>query len=194
MKMLLSAAATALLLAGMAQAGIITYGTSLSGANESPAVISNGTGSATVVYNDTAHTLRVIASFSNLTGNTTASHIHCCTAAPGTGNIGVATQVPTFSSLPLGVTSGSFDQTLDLLQAASWNPVYITNNGGTAATAETALAAGLSSGRAYLNIHTSFAAGGEIRGFLVATPEPSTGLLLLVPAFALWLRRRTARS
>ena len=30
------------------------------------------------------------ASFSGLSGTTTVAHIHCCTASPGTGTIGVA--------------------------------------------------------------------------------------------------------
>jgi hypothetical protein len=50
--------------------------------------------------------------------------------------------------------------------------------GGTAAGAEAALLAGLQSGRAYFNVHTTAYPGGEIRGFLAAAPEPATLLLL----------------
>jgi hypothetical protein len=62
----------------------------------------------------------------------------------------------------------------DMTQAATWNPAFITANGGTAAGAEAALVAGAAAGQVYLNIHTTFAPGGEIRGFLVAVPEPGT--------------------
>ena len=62
---------------------------------------------------------------------------------------------PTFSGFPLGVTSGSFMQTFDMTQASSYNPAFVTANGGTVAGAEAALLAGLHAGTAYLNIHTS---------------------------------------
>jgi len=46
-----------------------------------------------------------------------------------------------------------------------------TANGGTVASAEPVLLAGLSAGDAYLNIHTTNFTGGEIRGFLHAVPR-----------------------
>jgi hypothetical protein len=42
----------------------------------------------------------------------------------------------------------------------------------------------------YLNIHSTFAPGGEIRGQLVVVPEPATAALILLGAVALPLRRR----
>ena len=105
----------------------------------------------------------VNVSFSGLTSGTTASHIHCCVAPPG--NAGVATTTPTFPGFPLGVTAGTYNQTFDMTAATSYNPAFVTANGGVAA-AEAALFAGLQTGQAYLNIHTSMFPGGEIRGFL----------------------------
>jgi hypothetical protein len=67
-----------------------------------------------------------------------------------------------------------FDMTL----ASTWNPAFVAAHGGTPAGAEAALAAGAAAGEAYLNIHTTVVPGGEIRGFLVATPEPASLLLL----------------
>ena len=100
--------------------------------------------------------------------------------------------MPTFIGFPEGVTAGSYSQTFDLTEAASWNPAFITNNGGTPAGAESALGLGLASGRAYLNVHSTFAPTGEIRGFLVAAvPEPGTLALLaaaLGAAFAIGRR------
>jgi hypothetical protein len=155
----------------------IVFAASLSGPAESPPNSSLGTGSTIVTYDSIAHTLRVQVTFSGLTGTTTASHIHSATAAPLTGTAGVATTTPTFAGFPLGVTSGTYDNTLDLTLASSYNPAFVTANGGTTASAEAALIAGIKDGKAYLNVHSTEFPGGEIRGFLV-TPEPTTMFLL----------------
>jgi hypothetical protein len=114
--------------------------------------------------------MRVQATFSGLTGNTTASHIHAPTAAAGTGTAGVATTTPTFTGFPTGVKAGTYDHTFDMTLASSYNPAYITANGGSPATAFIAFKAAVAAGKSYLNIHSSFAAGGEIRGFLLPCP------------------------
>lgn len=160
------------------QAVPITFVASLSGPNESPVNASPGTGFATMVFDTTAHTLSIDAVFSGLIGNTTASHIHCCTATPGVLTAGVATQTPTFSGFLLGVTSGIYSHIFDTTLLSTFNAPFIAANGGTAAGAEAALLAGALAGRSYLNIHTSAFGGGEIRGFLTEVPEPSTWLLL----------------
>jgi hypothetical protein len=128
--------------------------------------------------------------FSGLTSGTTASHIHCCTVVPGVSTAGVATQVPTFSGFPLGVTSGSYSMLFDMTQASTWNPAFVTASGGTPAGAEAALVAGALAGRAYLNIHTTNFGGGEIRGFLVATPEPGTMALAIAALAGIFLVSR----
>ena len=48
---------------------------------------------------------------------------------------------------PIGVTSGVFDSILDLLAAGSYNPSFITANGGTPASADAALEAGMLGGK-----------------------------------------------
>lgn len=157
----------------------ITFTAPLSGATEVPSVNTQGTGFATVIFDTTAQTLFVDVTFSGLTGTTTASHIHCCVASPFlAANAGVATQTPTFANLPLGVTSGSFTQLLDLTLSSSYNPAFITAQGGSILAAETTLITGMESGESYLNIHTTAFPGGEIRGLLAPTPEPQSILLL----------------
>jgi hypothetical protein len=184
--------AAALTCANAAQAAINIYSATLTGPNESPPNASPGTGFATVTIDDILNTMRVQVSFSGLTGTTTASHIHAATASPFSGTAGVATTTPTFAGFPLGVTAGSYDNTLDLLLSSSYNPAYITANGGTPASAETALLSSIASGKAYLNVHSTTFGGGEIRGFLVAVPEPASWALMLLGfgAIGLAVRRR----
>jgi hypothetical protein len=173
-----------------ASALTIVYTASLSGPAESPPNASPGTGTATITFDTTAATMRVQASFSGLTGTTTASHIHCCTAVPGVSTAGVATQTPSFTGFPLGVTSGSYDNTFDMTLTSSYNGAFVTANGGTASSAFSALLAGIAAGKAYFNIHSSTFGGGEIRGFL-AVPEPGTLALLGSALGALALARRS---
>ncbi len=174
-----------------AEAQVISYIAFMTGPNEEPPNASPGTGTALVDYDPAAHTMRVRATFANLLGTTTAAHIHAPTPSPFSGVAGVATQLPSFTGFPLGVTSGSMDQTLDLTLASSWNSAFITANGGTPAGAEAAMASALATGRAYFNIHTTTFGGGEIRGFFVV-PEPGSLTLMGAGAAAVWrlIRRR----
>lgn len=174
-----------------AQAAPMLFRAILSGPNESPPNTSLGVGQANVFLDPTANTLQVNVVFSGLSAATTASHIHCCTAVPGTGTAGVATATPTFPGFPLGVTSGSYSQTFDMTLASSYNPAFITAQGGTVAAAEAALFAGIMADETYLNIHTTAFPSGEIRGFLVFVPEPVTLSVFGVGlAGAVLLRRR----
>jgi len=188
MKRLLGISAFVLAVAGVSWAAPITFAGLLSGANENPATGSPGTGSTAVTYDPVTHLLSVDVTFSGLEAGTTASHIHCCVLPDG--NAGVATTVPTFAGFPLGVMSGTYINTLDLTLASSFNPAFVTANGGTVAGAEAALATGLEDGMAYLNIHTTAFPGGEVRAFLVPVPEPASALLAITALAGLWCMRR----
>jgi len=160
--------------------------------------MSGGTGFATVVLDSTAQTLQVAATFSGLTSNVTAAHIHCCQMVPGTNmNAGVATTVPAFPGFPTGVISGNYGPvSFDLTQSTIYNPAFVMAQGGLA-NAEAALIGGIEGGLTYFNIHTVNNGGGEIRGELIAVPGPIVGAGLpgLIVAsggiIAWWRRRRT---
>ncbi len=181
-------AASLLSIASMAHGAIIVYSANLNGPNEAPPNASLGTGFAVVTVDKVANTMRVEATFSGLTGTVTIAHIHAATLVPGAGTAGVATTQPTFAGFPVGVTSGSYDATLDMTLASSYNAAYVTANGGTPASAFTALQASMAAGTSYFNIHSSTFGGGEIRGFLV--PEPTTAALVGVAGLGFVARRR----
>lgn len=156
-----------------------SYTFTLSGPAESPPNVSPGTGSGYVSINTVSQVMTVSVVFSGLVGNTTAAHIHSPTTTPGSGTAGVATTTPSFPSFPPGVTSGTYNMTFNMTQASSYNPAFVTANGGTPASAFAALRAGIDGGRAYFNIHTNTFPSGEIRGFLVSVFKPRLYLPLI---------------
>ena len=176
---LIAASVVALAAALPAAAHEVQYTAALTGSAEIPGNASPGTGMALITVDFDTLMMDVQVSFAGLLGNTAASHIHCCTTTPGSGNVGVATVLPTFTGFPLGVTSGTYDHVFDMALASSYNPTFVTAK-GSVSNAFAALVAGMESGNAYLNIHTSAFPGGEIRGLLHAVPEPETYALMLV--------------
>jgi hypothetical protein len=160
----------------------LTYAAYLSGPNESPANASPGTGIALVTIDAVTHLLEITMTFQDLVAGNTASHIHVING-PGDTNTAdtvgpVATTTPTFPGFPGGVTAGFYHQILDMTSASSYRAGFITDAGGTTALAEAALFAGITGGRAYVNIHSTSFPGGEIRDFLQPVPEPGTLVLL----------------
>ncbi|MEF8700140.1 MAG: CHRD domain-containing protein [Candidatus Accumulibacter sp. UW26] len=162
------------LLSTLASASIITYTGAL--APEVPGA--TGTGHVSLIFDDTTNELSIDTTFSGLSGTTTVAHIHCCTAAPFTGTVGVAVTPGTLPGFPVGVSAGSYSTIVDLDLASSFTASFVTNfGGGTLPGAIDALFAGLDAGKAYFNIHTSTFGGGEIRAFPQQLPEPASLLL-----------------
>lgn len=155
----------ALLLAPTAAAATtINLTSTLDGAqaNAGAGTGSSGTGSATLTFDTVTNLLSWSGSFSGLTGNYSVSHFHGPALPSQNAGVQVAISVIQNPDLKSGTFNGSATlsagQATDLL-ADLW----------------------------YINIHSAFAPGGEIRG-QVLVPEP--GLAVLLAGAALLLARR----
>lgn len=182
------ATATLLAVTTVANAGVLAWTTTF--APELPGA--SGSGSAFITFDDTTHELHYVGSFNGLSTPATQAHFHCCTASPLTGTAGIAVDSPSLLGFPVGVTSGSFDATLDLDDPNSFNAGFLSTSGGTTAAAMARVLTGFNNQTAYMNIHTDKFPGGEIRGFLQRVPEPGSmalGALALVAAAAVRRRR-----
>ena len=112
----------------------------MSGAQESPAVTTNGTGTVTGVYDAGTKTLTYNVTWSNLSGNATIAHFH------GPAAVGTNANVVVPFTFTAGATSASGTRTLtDAEQSDLLNGLW------------------------YANVHTQAHGGGEIRGQVTAT-------------------------
>jgi hypothetical protein len=174
-------------------AAINIYNVMLNGSNEAPPNASPGMGIGLVTVDTTLQTMIVNLTFSGLTANTSAAHIHATTAVALTGTAGVASDLNTVANpFPLGVTSGNYTGAFNMLATTSYGGAFLTANGGNTTTAFGTLLSAMDAGKSYINVHTTAFPGGEIRGFLVAAPEPSTMALFAIGGVGVFLRRRRA--
>lgn len=144
-----------------AQAAVHNLTATLDGLQETPPVVTPGSGAATMTLDDVTNQFTLTGTFQNLIGPTSAAHVH------GPAPVGAPAGVLFGILFDLGVASGNF----------SFNGVI------TPAQTQTIL-----DGLAYINIHTNFRPGGEIRGQI--TPEPSSLALLGAGLIGLIRRRR----
>jgi hypothetical protein len=155
--------ASALLLPTQAGATLFNLGAFIDGAQETPPVATPATGAATITYDDVTNQLNWTIYFEDLVGTITNAHFHG-PAAPG---------VPAGVQVGIAFTAGVTSDTLVGAAVLS-------------AAQETMLLSEL----LYINIHSTFVPGGEIRG-QVLLPEPTT-LVLLGGGLAFLARRRVA--
>jgi hypothetical protein len=153
-----------LLLPLPAAATLFHLGAVIDGAQEVPAVATPAFGAATITYDDVTNLLSWTIYYQDLTGTSTDAHFHG-PAGPGV-SAGVLVPIPHTDGLTSDTLIGSA-----VLSALN----------------ETRLLTGLM----YINIHSTFRPGGEIRG-QVLLPEPTTLVLMGAGLAAIARRRRAA--
>jgi len=153
------------------------YTSSLDGAQDGGGA-RTGTGFVDLTLNGT--TLTLVGSYSGLSANSTAAHIHGPSGPfPASAGVIYGLGGPV---IPLNVMGGTINGSVNLipLQAGAYTVQEQIDD--------------LNNSLWYINIHSTAFTGGEIRGVIVPVPEPSTWALLGMGATGLmwFIRRRKA--
>ena len=137
---------------------------------------SGGITAGGIVFDDVANTMLINVGwgsgrgFTNMSGNVAAMHIHGSPTGSFTTNSGVLIGLDGLAGFTNSATNGGFSGT-----------VAITGAG--------VVVSDLMAGRYYLNAHTAANGGGEIRGNLIAVPEPTSMALVGLTLAGLVFRR-----
>ena len=174
---------------GQAQAQTVRLTAVMSGANETPGVLTGATGTAEVFVNLATQTVSYEIEIFNLPSGTTAGHFHV--GGPGLAGpivVDLAPQVNVFN-LPSGAVGGHFHVggagvggpvVVDLAPPANVSNDFTLS--GTVAPSSLRVRAdqgirtwedfiqSLIGGQVYVNIHSAVNPGGETRGQLTVTP------------------------
>jgi hypothetical protein len=155
---------------------IMQFQANLDGAQETPPDVTNAHGVAILDYDTVANTFSLeysVDGISKVAGNgfhlVTATHIHA--AAPGVPG-------PVIKDL----NASLFTEPL---------PGFL-HRSITSDTFPAANVADLLANNCYINLHTTLFPGGEIRGQLIAVPEPASAAVLGLGAVGVLMRRRRA--
>jgi len=142
------------------------------------------TGTGTFLLTLTGTTMTISGTFAGLSANSTAAHIHGPSGPlPATASVLYDFTPGGLNLATLGSTSGGINGTFGL----------VPKSGGAYTVSQQM--ADLNAGLWYLNVHSTAFPGGEIRGQILAVPEPSTLALvgLGVGSLLAWgVRRRAA--
>ncbi len=193
--------------AGAAHADIQLAATLSNGAESVPVnpTLSNGTtprpasfGTATFLIDDAMTFMTFTATIFNIdfTGtqtadtfdNLVAAHIHASPTVTPTTNGGVVWGffgAPLNDVAPNDVVFTPFTTGVGGTISGKWD--LLEGNAGTTLTAQLP---NILTGHSYINFHTTQFGGGEIRGNIVAVPEPETYSLMLAGLGAVFLARR----
>ena len=155
--LLIGALATFSIGASASALGTHIYAVTIDPSQEVPPPVSSGIGTATVTLDDVTGLVTVAGTFSGLTSNASAAHLHGLAGPGALGGVLI-------SLTETGGTSGN-----------------VTGSG----TLSAANVTGMLNGLTYLNIHTTNNPGGEIRGQIVQeVPSLSAGWLVALAVLA----------
>ena len=139
---------------------IVTFTGTLSGANENPAITTQGTGTFTITLDTSTKLLTWDIQVSGLDSTITAAHIHGPWLPPNGTNANVILNfAPTNTQIPGATFTGLATAKSGRAQGSLTLAAAILGNG----VSGDSLSKLLLAGRAYLNVHTLKNPSGEVR-------------------------------